>query len=73
MTNLLFIRVVGLLVAVFLALWAFGSFARIWRGLYSKPDSTGKAGFCTFRAFATQGTIALIGAVLLAYLSLRHY
>lgn len=73
MTNQLPIRVAGLLLAAFLAFWAFIFFARIWHGSYSKPDSTGKAGFCTFGAFATQGAIALVGAVLLAYLSFRHY
>ena len=74
MTNpLLPFRVVGLLVAAFLALFAFACFKRIWQGSYSKPDSEGKASLCTFRAFGTQGAIGLIGAILLAYLSLRHY
>jgi hypothetical protein len=73
MTNPMLIRVTGLLVATFLAVWAFGSFWRLWHGWYSEPDAKGKASFCTFRTFATQGTIALIGAALLVYLSLRHY
>ena len=53
-------RVMGLLVAAFLALFAFAVFKRIWQGTYSKPGSEGKAGFCTFRAFVTQGIIALV-------------
>lgn len=67
------IRIVGLLFAAFSAFLAFIFFARIWHGTYTKPDSQGKAGFCTFRAFAIQGAIALGGAVLFAYFSLRHY
>ena len=73
MTNLLIIRVIGLLVAAFLALWAFASFACIWHGSYSNSPN-GKAGFSrSFGYCVIQGTITLIGAALLVYLSIRHY
>ena len=48
-------------------------FRIIWHGWYSKPDSKGKASFCTLRAYTMQGIIALVGAILFTYLSLRHF
>jgi hypothetical protein len=69
----LIVRAVGLLVAAVLALWAFASFACIWQGTYSY-STKGKAGFSRSPAYcAIQGAITFIGAVLLVYLSVRHY